>query len=52
MSFFEVLDQDGNVYKDKLRTAKQEFTYYSDGVGRILQPSLPFMGLDISLLKD
>lgn len=42
---FEVLDQDGNVYLDNLRTAKQKITYICKGTGEeIYHPSFTFQG--------
>lgn len=43
MQFGEVL-QDGNFYRDNLRTAKAEFTYISDGIGRFVQPHFTYYG--------
>lgn len=41
--FGEIL-QDGNFYNDNLRTAKQEFTYISDGVEREVRQHFTFYG--------
>lgn len=43
MQFGEVL-QDGNFYRDNLRTAKAEFTYISDGTGKYVQPHFTYYG--------
>lgn len=39
----EVL-QEGNFYRDNLRTAKSEFVYTSDGVEKIVEPMFTFSG--------
>ncbi len=36
--------QDGNFYRDNLRTAKQEFDYVSDGKPHVLEPSFTYYG--------
>ncbi|MEE0026789.1 MAG: family 78 glycoside hydrolase catalytic domain, partial [Atopobiaceae bacterium] len=36
--------QDGNFYRDNLRSAKSEFTYVSDGVEHVLEPRFTFYG--------
>lgn len=43
MQFGEVL-QDGNFYRDNLRTAKAEFTYISDGISKYVQPHFTYYG--------
>lgn len=43
MQFGEVL-QDGNFYRDNLRTAKAEFTYISDGISKYIQPHFTYYG--------
>lgn len=43
MQFGEVL-QDGNFYRDNLRTAKAEFTYISDGTAKDIQPHFTYYG--------
>lgn len=43
MQFGEVL-QDGNFYRDNLRTAKAEFTYISDGIPKYVQPHFTYYG--------
>lgn len=43
MQFGEVL-QDGNFYRDNLRTAKAEFTYISDGTAKDVQPHFTYYG--------
>ena len=43
MQFGEVL-QDGNFYRDNLRTAKAEFTYISDGIAKDVQPHFTYYG--------
>ena len=43
MQFGEVL-QEGNFYRDNLRTAKAEFTYISDGTAREVQPHFTYYG--------
>ena len=43
MQFGEVL-QEGNFYRDNLRTAKAEFTYISDGVAKYVQPHFTYYG--------
>lgn len=42
--FFEVLDPEGNVYLDNLRSAKQAFVYHTDGRARVTEPPLSFYG--------
>ncbi|MBP1040282.1 family 78 glycoside hydrolase catalytic domain [Vagococcus sp. BWB3-3] len=42
---FEVLDKDGNVYQDNLRTAKQKIVYICKGEGKeVFHPSFTFQG--------
>ena len=41
--FGEVL-QDGNFYRDNLRTARAEYTYISDGCEKVIQPQFTFYG--------
>lgn len=41
--FAEIL-KDGKLYRDNLRTAKQTFTYISDGKNRIVRPHFTFFG--------
>jgi len=36
--------QDGNFYRDNLRTAKSEFVYVSDGAEHVLEPRFTFYG--------
>lgn len=43
MQFGEVL-QDGNFYRDNLRTAKAEFIYISDGISKYVQPHFTYYG--------
>ena len=43
LKFGEIL-QDGNFYRDNLRTAKAEFTYISDGVPRDVRQHFTFYG--------
>lgn len=43
MQFGEVL-QEGNFYRDNLRTAKAEYTYISDGIAREVQPHFTYYG--------
>lgn len=43
MQFGEVL-QEGNFYRDNLRTAKVEFTYISDGIAKYVQPHFTYYG--------
>ena len=43
MQFGEVL-QDGNFYRDNLRTAKAEFNYISDGISKYVQPHFTYYG--------
>lgn len=43
MQFGEVL-QDGNFYRDNLRTAKAEFTYISDGIAKEVGPHFTYYG--------
>ncbi len=43
MQFGEVL-QDGNFYRDNLRSAKAEFTYISDGISRYVRPHFTYYG--------
>ncbi|MDR1703763.1 MAG: glycoside hydrolase family 78 protein [Clostridiales bacterium] len=44
LRFFEVLDEDGNVYLDNLRSAKQAFVYKTDGEVRLVQPQFTYYG--------
>ena len=41
--YFEIL-QGGNFYRDNLRSAKEEYTYISDGVVRAVRPFHTFFG--------
>lgn len=43
MQYGEVLQQ-GNFYRDNLRTARAEFTYLSDGNERLVRPHFTFYG--------
>lgn len=43
LKYGEVL-QNGNFYNKNLRTAKQEFVYYSDGVRRTVRPHFTYYG--------
>lgn len=43
LQFGEIL-QDGNFYRDNLRTAKAEYVYISDGQPHILEPKFTFYG--------
>ncbi|MCC8151320.1 MAG: glycoside hydrolase family 78 protein [Lachnospiraceae bacterium] len=43
MQFGEVL-QDGNFYRDNLRTAKAEFVYVSDGIAKEVGPHFTYYG--------
>ncbi|MCD8054186.1 MAG: glycoside hydrolase family 78 protein [Lachnospiraceae bacterium] len=43
MQFGEVL-QEGNFYRDNLRTAKAEFTYVSDGIAKEVGPHFTYYG--------
>ncbi|MCD8232501.1 MAG: glycoside hydrolase family 78 protein [Clostridiales bacterium] len=43
MQFGEVL-QDGNFYRDNLRTAKAEFVYVSDGIAKEVEPHFTYYG--------
>ncbi|HIW80936.1 MAG TPA: glycoside hydrolase family 78 protein [Candidatus Acetatifactor stercoripullorum] len=43
LQFGEVL-QDGNFYRDNLRTAKAEYRYISDGVPKVVRPAFTFYG--------
>jgi alpha-L-rhamnosidase len=43
LQFGELL-QDGNFYRDNLRTAKAEYWYTSDGAEHVLEPSFTFYG--------
>ena len=43
LQFGEIL-QDGNFYRDNLRTAKAEYRYTSDGLPHILQPNFTYYG--------
>ena len=49
MQFGEVL-QDGNFYRDNLRTAKAEFTYISDGIAKDVQPHFTYYGFGYVLV--
>lgn len=45
LNCFEVLDQDGNVYQDNLRNAKQSIIYYCrDNKSALYHPSFTFQG--------
>lgn len=45
LHFFEVLDRNGNVYRDNLRTAKQTVTYICNGKGNaVYHPNFTFQG--------
>ncbi|HPN33573.1 MAG TPA: glycoside hydrolase family 78 protein [bacterium] len=45
LTFFEVLDRDGNVYLDNLRAAKQTDTFVLDGSGeQLYEPRFTFHG--------
>ena len=41
--YFEIL-QNGNFYRDNLRTAKEEYHYTSDGETRVVRPHFTFYG--------
>ncbi|MDR0396422.1 MAG: glycoside hydrolase family 78 protein [Oscillospiraceae bacterium] len=43
LNYFELL-QDGNVFRDNLRSAKQEYHYISDGSGEAVRPRFTFYG--------
>lgn len=43
LSLFEIL-QDGCYYRDNLRTAKQEYTYISDGKEKVVRPHFTYYG--------
>lgn len=43
LQFGEVL-QDGNFFRDNLRTAKAEYTYIADGTASVVQPYFTFFG--------
>ena len=43
LSFFEIL-QEGCYYRDNLRTAKQEYTYISDGQPHVIRPHFTYYG--------
>jgi alpha-L-rhamnosidase len=43
LQFGEIL-QNGNFYRDNLRSAKAEYTYISDGNARVIQPHFTFYG--------
>lgn len=43
--------QEGNFYRDNLRTAKAEFTYISDGEGRWMRPHFTFYGFRYVLIE-
>ncbi len=43
LQYGEIL-QEGNFYNENLRTAKQEYTYISDGKARVLRPHFTFYG--------
>lgn len=43
LQFGEIL-QDGNFYRDNLRTAKAEYIYISDGAPHVLEPKFTFYG--------
>jgi alpha-L-rhamnosidase len=50
ISFGEVL-QDGNFYRENLRSAKQEFIYISDGKEKIIEPHFTFYGFRYAKLE-
>ncbi len=43
LQFGEVL-QDGNFFRENLRTAKAEYTYIADGTGAVVEPYFTFFG--------
>src|SRR5690606_2627649 len=43
IQFAEVL-QDGNFFRDNLRTAKAEYTYIADGTDALVEPYFTFYG--------
>ncbi|GHU73773.1 alfa-L-rhamnosidase [Clostridia bacterium] len=43
LNYFELL-QDGNVFRDNLRSAKQEYHFISDGSGEAVRPRFTFYG--------
>lgn len=43
LSYFEIL-QDGNFYRDNLRSARQEYIYTADGTEAIVRPHFTFFG--------
>ena len=49
---FEVLDKDGNVYVENLRTAQTTITYYCDGTRRTFKPEFTFYGFQYLCLHD
>ena len=52
MRCFEVLDKDGNVYLDNLRSAETTVTYYCDGTRRTFKPEFTFYGFQYICLHD
>ncbi|MBQ7547607.1 MAG: family 78 glycoside hydrolase catalytic domain [Clostridia bacterium] len=49
---FEVLDKDGNVYVENLRSADTTITYYCDGTRRTYKPEFTFYGFQYLCLHD
>ncbi|MBQ7542544.1 MAG: family 78 glycoside hydrolase catalytic domain [Clostridia bacterium] len=52
MRCFEVLDKDGNVYVENLRSAQTTVTYYCDGTRRTFKPEFTFYGFQYICLHD
>lgn len=51
LQYFEVLDSNGNVYIENLRTAKASFTYLSDNKVRIVEPEFSYYGFRYVQIK-
>ena len=49
---FEVLDKDGNVYVENLRSAQTTITYYCDGTRKTYKPEFTFYGFQYLCLHD
>ncbi|MBC5689954.1 family 78 glycoside hydrolase catalytic domain [Mediterraneibacter sp. NSJ-55] len=52
LNCFEVLDKDGNVYLDNLRTAKATVTYICKGGKTVFQPNFSFQGFQYAKIAS
>lgn len=52
LNCFEVLDKDGNVYLDNLRTAKATITYIYKGGKTVFQPNFSFQGFQYAKIAS